>query len=732
MPLLPGTRLGACEIVGPLGAGGMGEVYRARDTTLDRDVAIKVLPTALARDPDRVLRFAREAKVLASLNHPNIAQIYGIEETGEGRALVMELVPGGPVCGPLPTETAIRYAKQIASALEAAHEKGVVHRDLKPANIFVTPAGVIKVLDFGLAAVHKSNSGAGGAHDETRTGFAPLTSLTQAGVIMGTPTYMSPEQARGKPTDQRTDIWAFGVLLYELLTGKKLFAGDTSADVIAAVLTREPDLATLPSDVPLGVRGVLKQCLERDVERRLSGFGEVIRQMERAHAAVTTPVVPTTKYARSGDVHIAYQVVGDGAHDLILVPGWVSHIEYAWQDPSYSHFLRRLASFARLIILDRRGTGLSDRTADLPSLEQRMEDVRSVMDAVGSERAVLWGISEGGPMCMMFAATYPARTSALVLYGTYARLMRAADYPIGMPDEAMQKFLARVEDTWGTGSLSAEHFAPSLAHDAAFRESWARFERMAVSPGGMKAVLRLQYQTDARSTLPLIRVPTLIVQRQGDHVSRLSGARYIAERIQGAKYVELPGNDHFPWVGDTGAILDEVERFIAGVQNQPEPDRILATMMFTGIVGATERAAAPGDRPSRDLRDQCHALVREQLPRFRGREVDAAGDGFLSAFEGPARGIRCACAVVRAGARLGLQLRAGLHTGECEVIGETLSGVAVNTGLCIASLARPGEVLLSGTVKDLVAGSGIAFQDRGVETLKGIPGEWHLYAVASA
>ena len=729
MPLSPGTHLGACEIVGPLGTGGMGEVYRARDTTLDRDVAIKVLPAALARDPDRVLRFAREAKVLASLNHPNIAQIYGIEESSEGRALVMELVPGEPICGPLPIDTVIRYAKQIASALEAAHEKGVVHRDLKPANILVTPAGVIKVLDFGLAAVNASNHGLiSGVDDDTGTGFMPLT---QAGVIMGTPTYMSPEQARGKPTDQRTDIWAFGALLYELFTGQRLFAGETHADVIAAVLTRELNLAALPSGVPPGVRALLGRCLERDLERRLNDIGDVLSHMERTPDAVVMLDVPTTKYARSGDVHIAYQVVGDGAHDLILVPGWVSHLEYAWQDPSYSNFLRRLASFTRLILLDRRGTGLSDRVADLPTLEQRMEDVRAVMDAAGSERAVLCGISEGGPMCMLFAATYPARTAALVLYGTYARLLRAADYPIGMPDAAMETFLRRVEDTWGTGSLSADHFAPSLAHDAAFRQSWARFERLAVSPGGMKALLRLQYQTDARSTLPLIRVPTLIVQRQGDHVSRVPCARYIADRIQGAKYVELPGNDHFPWVGNTGAVLDEIEGFLADVRHQPEPDRVLATMMFTNMVGETERASTPGSR-RRDLRDQYHALVREQLERFRGREVDAAGDGFLATFEGPARGIRCACAVVREAARLGLQLRAGLHTGECEVTGDKLTGIAVDTGVCVASLARPGEVLVSGTVKDLVAGSGIAFQDRGVEILKGIPGEWHLYVVASA
>jgi pimeloyl-ACP methyl ester carboxylesterase len=442
--------------------------------------------------------------------------------------------------------------------------------------------------------------------------------------------------------------------------------------------------------------------------------------------------VPTTRYARCGDVHIAYQVAGDGSHDLVLVPGWVSHVEHAWEEPFYAHFLRRLASFTRLILLDRRGTGLSDRVADLPTLEQRMDDVQAVMDDAGSERAALCGLSEGGPMCMLFAATYPARTSALVLYGTFARLLRAADYPIGVPAEVLEAFVTRVEDTWGTGSLSADYFAPSLAHDEAFRQSWARFERLAVSPGGMKALVRMLHETDARQALSLIRVPTLIVHRQGDQIAHVEGARYIAERIPGAKYVELPGSDHFAWVGNTDAILDEIEEFLTGVRHRPEPDRVLATVMFTDIVGATERAATLGDRRWRELLDQHHAVVRAQLVRFRGREIDTAGDGFLAAFDGPARAVRCAGAVVRGVHRLGLRIRAGLHAGECEVMGDKLGGIAVHTGARIASLAGPDEVLVSGTVKDLVAGSGIVFQDRGVTVLKGVPGEWHLYAVASA
>ncbi len=378
--------------------------------------------------------------------------------------------------------------------------------------------------------------------------------------------------------------------------------------------------------------------------------------------------IPTTKYAKSGDVHIAYQVVGEGPQNLVLVPGWVSHVEYAWEDPSFSRFLRRLASFSRLILLDRRGTGLSDRVNELPTLEQRMDDVRAVMDAAGVERAALFGISEGAPMCMMFAATYPTRTSALVLYGSFARMVRAPDYPIGMPAAGLGAFLDRVEETWGTGSTSTDYLAPSMAGDEAFRQSWARFERYAVSPAGIKALIRISHDTDARHTLPVIRVPTLVVHREGDQVARPAGARYVAERIQGAKYVELPGRDHLPWVGDTDAILDEVEEFVTGARRDLEPDRVLATVMFTDIVGSTERAVALGDRRWRDLLDSHHALVREQLIRFRGREIDTAGDGFLAAFDGPARGVRCAGAVLREVRRLGLEVRAGLHTGECEVL----------------------------------------------------------------
>jgi pimeloyl-ACP methyl ester carboxylesterase/DNA-binding winged helix-turn-helix (wHTH) protein len=440
--------------------------------------------------------------------------------------------------------------------------------------------------------------------------------------------------------------------------------------------------------------------------------------------------VAETRYAKSGDVHIAYQVVGDSGPDLVFVPGWVSHVEYAWEDPSYSRFLRRLAAFSRLILVDRRGTGLSDRVADLPSLEQRMDDVRAVMDAAGSERAALFGISEGGPMCLMFAATYPQRTTGLVLCGTSARMTRGPDYPIGIPADALFRFTERISAGWGTG-VSADVFAPSVAEDKAFRRSWARFERFAVSPAGIRALIGMLHETDARHILPVVKVPTLVIQRQGDLAMRVAGARYIAEHIAGARYVELPGADHLPWVGDTDAILEEVEEFLTGARTVRETDRVLATILFTDIAGSTARAARMGDQRWRDLLASHDALARREFTRFGGREVKTVGDGFLATFDGPARAIRCACAI-RDGVRsLGIEIRAGLHTGECELIGDDVGGIAVHIGARVAARATAGEVLVSGTVKDLVAGSGLRFAERGTHGLQGVPGEWRLFAVES-
>jgi pimeloyl-ACP methyl ester carboxylesterase len=439
-------------------------------------------------------------------------------------------------------------------------------------------------------------------------------------------------------------------------------------------------------------------------------------------------MIPETRYAKSGEVNIAYQVVGDGPRDLILVPGWVSNIEVFWEEPGLARFLRRLASFSRLILFDKRGTGLSDRVTDLPNLETRMDDVRAVMDAVNSQRAALLGYSEGGPMCALFAATYPTRTSALLMVGSYARRTYSPDYPWGPTVEEHQKFFEMCQREWG-GPVGLDARGPSMARDERFRQWWARLLRMGASPGANLALLRMNAEVDVRHVLPAVRVPTLILHSVGDRALDVRASRYMAEQVPGAKYVELPGGDHLPWLSDSDAILDEVEEFLTGVRHGPEPDRVLATVIFTDIVGATERASALGDRRWRDLLDSHHALVRRELGRFRGHEVDTAGDGFLASFDGPARAIRCACAVSDGARQLGLEIRAGLHTGECELIGDKVGGIAVHIGARVAACAAPGEVLVSSTVKDLVAGSGLRFADRGVHTLKGVPGEWRLFAV---
>jgi len=438
-------------------------------------------------------------------------------------------------------------------------------------------------------------------------------------------------------------------------------------------------------------------------------------------------LAPQTRYAKSGDVNIAYQAVGDGPLDLVLVPGFVSHLENDWDEPRSAHFLERLASFSRLIRFDKRGTGLSDRPGGLPDLETRMDDVRAVIDAVGSTRVALFGYSEGGPMCCLFSATYPDRTKALVLYGTYAKRMDPDDdYPWAPTWEQRQAYGDQVEREWGFDS-DLRTMSPNA--DAALTAWWRTRARASASPGAARALILMNSRIDVRQVLPTIQVPTLVLHRSGDRDSRLEEGRYIADRIPGARFVELAGDDHIPWV-DADQIVDEVEEFLTGVRRGAESDRVLATVLLTDIVGSSERAAELGDRRWRDLLEAHHALVRGELARWRGREVDTAGDGFLATFDGPARAIRCACAIRDGLHALGVEIRAGLHTGECEIIGGKVGGIAVHTAARVAASAQPGEVLVSGTVRDLIAGSGIELEDRGVHSLKGIPGEWQLLAVA--
>ena len=432
------------------------------------------------------------------------------------------------------------------------------------------------------------------------------------------------------------------------------------------------------------------------------------------------------RYAVHDDVHIAYQVVGDGPIDLVYTPGIWSNLEIMWEWPAWEQYLNRLAAFSRLILFDMRGVGLSDRGREPPVLERQMDDVGAVMDAAGSTSAAIFGGARGASMALLFAATYPERVRALILYAALAKTVRSSDWPYGRTEAEQQHFFERFTREMGTGE-NLDLQGPS--HDERFKRWWARFERLGASPGAWRELAEILTYVDVRQVLPHIQAPTLVLHRSGDRISDIAQGRAVAERIPGAKFVELPGDDHIPFLGDHDAITSEIEEFLTGARRAPETDRVLATVLFTDIVGATERAATLGDRAWRQLLEEHHATVRRELALFRGTEIDTSGDGFMAAFDGPARGIRCAQAIVSAVRMLGIEIRAGLHTGECERIDGKLAGIAVHIAARVAASGGAGQVLLSSTVKDLVAGSGIHFTDLGVQALKGVPDEWRLFKV---
>jgi class 3 adenylate cyclase len=441
-------------------------------------------------------------------------------------------------------------------------------------------------------------------------------------------------------------------------------------------------------------------------------------------------MVPATHYAKSGDVHIAYQVVGEGPIDLVLIHGFISHLEYQWEDPALARFLNRLASFSRLIVFDKRGTGLSDRVAEsaLPTLEQRMDDIRAVMDAVGSNRAAMFGLSEGGPLSTLFAATYPARTVALIMYGAYAKWIRSDDYPWAPTREEHEAAFKAFEKYWGT-PIGLKTLAPSVANDERMRQWYAHHQRVSASPGAGVTLYRMNVEVDIRAILPTIRVPTLILHRTGDRLLPCQGARYMAGQIPAAKFVELPGDDHIAWIGNADPLLAEIQEFLTGEPPVLEADRVLATVLFIDIVQSTQRATAIGDLRWRDLVDNYHQQVGKEVAHLGGRVVNTAGDGVFAIFDGPARAIKCARAVRDVVGSLGLAIRCGIHTGECVIEGNDVAGIAVHIGARVAAHADPGEILLSSTVKDLIAGSRLECSDRGSHVLKGVPGRWRLFAV---
>jgi class 3 adenylate cyclase len=437
-------------------------------------------------------------------------------------------------------------------------------------------------------------------------------------------------------------------------------------------------------------------------------------------------MLPETRYARSGDLRIAYQVIGHGPVDLVFVPGFVSNIECLWDDPVIASFFRRLASFSRLILFDKCGTGLSDRVGGLPNLEKRMDDLRAVMQAVGSKSAAVFGVSEGGALAVLFAATYPERVNALVLYAVFA-----SHRVWVVPPERFEAVVKHTDRTWGTDER-VPFFAPSRAADESFRRWWARYERLSASPTAATTLMRMNNEIDIRPVLPSVRVPTLVLHRAGDLIVEVGAAHHLSQNIPGAKYVELPGSDHFPWAGDTARLADEIEEFLTGARSNTEADRVLATVLFTDIVNSTERARDLGDRAWCDLLERHNQVVRREIAQFRGREVKTLGDGFLVTFDGPARAIRCAVAISREVQALGIEVRSGLHTGEIVVADDDVSGIAVHIASRMAHLATASEVIVSSTVRDLVAGSNITFGPGQNYRVKGLEEEIRVFPVVEA
>jgi serine/threonine protein kinase/class 3 adenylate cyclase len=708
---------------------------------LGRPVALKELHPQLLNNNEWVQRFTREARMIARLDHRRIVTIYDVVE-GDGRLfIVMRLVDGPSLDVHLATEGAVPWSetltmmRAISEGLDFAHSQGILHRDLKPGNILLDPHRGALLSDFGLAKL----IGEAGS------------SFTAAGGIVGSPHYLAPEVWEGQGAARQSDIYALGCILYETLTGEQLFKGDTLPTVMTAHFRPIVLPRTWPGHIPPAVADVLRVALAKKPSDRYGTAGEMIAELAKvgktepqtavdkgtptrgartpgtqAVSALRSFKEPETRYAWSGDISVAYQVIGDGPFDLVMIPGFVSHLEVAWEYPPYARFLRRLASFSRLIVFDKRGTGLSDRTASIASLEERTDDVRAVMDAVGSKRAAFFSVSEGGPMSILFAATYPERTIALVIWGSGARFSWAPDYPWTTKREDWPQILEGFRQIWGRRTYDTD-FAPSMADDEGFQQWWAKLCRLGASPGAVVALWRMNMEIDVRPVLPTIRVPSLVMHRTGDRAVPVAAARYIAGLIPGAKYVELPGEDHAWWTDD--ALLKEIEAFLTVKRPSIELDRVLATILFAEIVGLPEAANEPGDRQRGENAEEYYHVARKEIDRFRGRSAKKTGEMFQAIFDGPSRAIRCAQSLQEWAKGLGIELRVALHIGEIELMGDDIAGIAVQIAAEILAKTRKCEIWVSGTVKDLVAGSGIQFREQGTLQLVAIPGEWPLFAV---
>jgi pimeloyl-ACP methyl ester carboxylesterase/predicted Ser/Thr protein kinase len=702
---LAGTRLDRFVIGQELGRGAMGVVYQARDTRLDRRVAVKAIRSGMALSDAARRRFSFEARAAARLRHPYICQVYDLVETGSEELIVMELLEGESLetrlgRGTLPVAEAVRITAEAAEALREAHAHGVVHRDIKPSNLFLTHSGHVKLMDFGVARLMDA---VGPVREPANTPL-PVAGITGFGSVVGTVGYMAPEQASGGAVDERSDVFSLGVVLFEMLCGTHPF----SAPGLVAYLNRlfteaPPPVSRFRPEASEGLGALVAEMLAAEPADRPKDMGEVHRRLVAASGPrPAAAAVPPTRYARSGTVSIAYQVFGAGPVDVVYVPGWVTHLETGWQQPRVAGFLQRLASFSRVIMLDKRGTGLSDRAAGYPTLEDRMDDLRAVMDAVGSERAVLFGMSEGGNMAALFAATYPERTRALVTFGVFAKRIWSADYPWAPRPEVRERWFARLAEEWG-GPVDLEELAPSLAQDPEFAEWWAAYLRLGASPGAAVELGRCNTQVDVREVLRAIEVPALVMHRAGDRDVMLEEGRYIASLIRGAVWRELPGDDHLIYAGDSGAVLEEVERFVTGLPAAASARNRWRTVVSVYAPGPHARAAAA-------------ALLLRLLPEHGGLERGSTLDHLRAAFSGPVRALRFAQAVTLAARRLGVPVGVGVAAGPCTARPGLPTGVPTGVADELASRAGGYEVRLTEEVRALAAGSDLAFDPRGDHT----------------
>ncbi len=682
-----GARLEQFEIGPELGRGGMGVVYQARDARLDRRVAIKAINL--------------EARAAARLRHPYICQVYDLLEVRGDELIVMELLEGEGLQarlarGRLPLAEAVRVAGEAAEALREAHAHGIVHRDIKPSNLFLTRSGHVKLMDFGVARLLDAAPPVADPGPGLSQG---AEGLTQSGSVVGTVGYMAPEQASGGAVDERSDVFALGVVLFEMLCGAHPFAASGLVAYLVRLFSEAaPPVSRYRPEVGEELAALVALMLATDPADRPQDMGEVHRRLVAAGSAEPAGVpVPRTRYARSGELSIAYQVFGEGPVDLVYVPGWITHLELGWQQPRVAAFFRRLASFSRVIVLDKRGTGLSDRATGYPTLEDRMDDLRAVMDAVGSERAVLFGMSEGGNMAALFAATHPERIRALVTFGVFARRLRSADYPWAPTRETREAWLETLAEQWG-GPVDLEVLAPSLAGDPVFAQWWASYLRLGASPGAAVELGRCNSEIDVREVLRAIEVPALVMHRTDDRDVLLAEGRYVASLIPGAAWRELPGEDHLIYAGDAAAVLDEVERFVAALPAEAARTR-WRTVVSVHAPGPHSRAAAA-------------ALLQRLIREYGGLERGSTIDHLRAAFSGPVRAIRFARAVATAARRIGVPLGVGVAAGPCRAAPGAPTGLPVVVADEVASRAGGYEVRVTEQVRSLAAGAGLEFDPR--------------------